>query len=276
MMTRLAPLIALAALGSIAQAAPPTPRLQPDPPSACESCAEWNQRRAPFRIAGNTYFVGPAGLSSVLIVSSAGLILVDGALPQSAPLIDANIRALGFRTEELKLIVNGHAHHDHAGGIAALQRFTGATVAASEAGARALAAGRPTPDDPQAAFGDEGAFPRVANVRAVRDGEVLRVGDVALTAHTTPGHTPVSTTTGDATHPSIVPSIRASIAKVAALPCDILVTAHPGVADLDGKLKRRAFVDPGACRALAAQMTAGLDERIAEEQPAKRAPSPRR
>jgi len=299
---RLAPLVAVIVVGSSALAAPPN-RLQADPPSVCEDCAEWNRPRAPFRIAGNTWFVGPAGLSSVLIVTSAGLILVDGALPQSAPLIDANIRALGFRTEDLKLIVNGHAHHDHAGGIAALQRFSGATVAASAAGARALAAGRPTPDDPQAAFGDEGAFPRVATVRAVRDGEVLRVGDVELTAHTTPGHTPGSTTwtwrscergrcldvvyadslssvsapgfrfTGDATHPSLVPTMRASIAKVAALPCDVLLTAHPAVGDLDGKLKRRAFVEPGACRALAARMTAALDERIAEEQKAPQAPT---
>jgi len=293
-------LFVLSTLEFIGQA--PPPRLQPDAPAVCDSCAEWNQPRTPFRIFGNTFYVGPAGVSSVLIVSNGGLILVDGALPQSAPLIDAGIRALGFRTEDVKLIVNGHAHYDHAGGIAALQRYTGATVAAGAAGVRALEAGRPTPDDPQVAYPNS-AFPPIAHVRGVHDGEVLRVGDVAITAHLTPGHTPGSTTwtwrsceasrcldvvyadsisavsfpgfrfTGDATHASLVPTMRASIAKLAALPCDIMIGAHPFVGDLDGKVKRRAerpdgpnpFIDANACRALATNLLASLDARVAEE-----------
>jgi metallo-beta-lactamase class B len=168
------------------------PGLRPDPPAVCDRCAAWNQPQAPFRLFGNTYYVGPRGLSSVLIVSSAGLILVDGGLPQSAPLIDASIRALGFHTEDIKLIVNGHAHYDHAGGIAALQRLTGASVAAGAAGVPALVHGKPTPDDPQATVANNG-FPPIARVRGVSDGEVLRVGDVAITARAIPGHTPGST-----------------------------------------------------------------------------------
>lgn len=281
----------------------PTRRLRPDPPTVCDDCAAWNQPRPPFRIFGNTYFVGVAGLSSVLIASDAGLILVDAALPQSVALIDSNIRALGFKTQDIKLIVNGHAHYDHAGGIAALQRYTGAKVAAGAAGVRALLAGKPTPDDPQVAFSNS-RFPAVASAQAVVDGEALRVGDVAISAHLTPGHTPGSVTwtwrscegprcldvvyadsltavsapgfryTGDATHPSLVPTLRASIAKVAQLPCDILLAAHPSIVDLDGKLKRRAadprgpnpFVDPTACRTLAASMSKALDARVADEE----------
>jgi len=116
-----------------------------DLPHHCGGCDAWNAPREPFRIFGNSYFVGPAGLGSVLITSPRGHILLDGALPQSAPLIDANIRKLGFRTEDIRLIVNSHAHYDHAGGIAALQRISKATVAASAAGARALQDGAPTP-----------------------------------------------------------------------------------------------------------------------------------
>ena len=85
--------------------------------------------RAPFRVFGNTYYVGVAGLSAVLVTSNAGTILLDGGLPQSAPLIERNIRALGFRPDAIRLIVNSHEHYDHAGGIAALQRLSGATVA---------------------------------------------------------------------------------------------------------------------------------------------------
>jgi metallo-beta-lactamase class B len=99
---------------------------KPDPPMVCPSCDEWNAPREPFRVFGNTYFVGPAGVSSVLIASDEGLILLDGGLSQSAPTIDANIRKLGFRTEDIRLIGASHEHYDHVGGIAALQRFTGA------------------------------------------------------------------------------------------------------------------------------------------------------
>src|SRR5262249_23058007 len=93
--------------------------LKADPAKQCASCADWNAPQEPFRVFGNTYYVGVAGLSSVLVASDKGLILLDGGLPQSAPLIDASIRKLGFRPEDLRLIVNSHAHFDHAGGIAA-------------------------------------------------------------------------------------------------------------------------------------------------------------
>jgi metallo-beta-lactamase class B len=276
------------------------PPVTSDAPINCEQCAAWNRPRAPFRVFGNTYYVGTAGLSAVLVTSDNDLILLDGALPQSATLIDQSIRTLGFRTEDIRLIVNSHAHLDHAGAIAALQRASGAVVAASPAGARALEQGKPLPDDPQAG---SSAFPPVKSVRIVADGEVLRVGTLAITAHLTPGHTPGSTTwtwqscestkclnvvyadslnsvsepgfrfTGDATHPSRVESFRQSIAKVAALPCDILVTVHPEFAGMSKKLALRAqqpetnpFIDTNACRVYAATASKSLDRRVAEEQ----------
>jgi metallo-beta-lactamase class B len=277
-------------------------RLHPDPPIACDSCAEWNQPREPFKVYGNTYYVGVGGLSSILIVSDRGLVLVDGGLPQSVPSIDAGIRKLGFNTRNITLILNGHTHYDHAGGLNALQRYTGAKVATGRAGVHALETGRPTADDPQAAFPNN-SFPAVRNVYGVTDGEILRVANVTITAHATPGHTPGGTTwswescekgrclevvyadsisavaapgfrfTGDASHPSIVDAFRRSIDTVARLRCDIMIGAHPFVGDLDGKWKRHSehpdgpnpFIDPGACRALAANAAKGLDARIAEE-----------
>lgn len=297
-MTRALVALAVSVLASATQA---PSRLQPDPPITCDSCAEWNQPRAPFKIFGNTYYVGAGGVSSVLVVSNAGLVLIDGALPQTSPIIDAGIRALGFKTDDIKLILSGHAHYDHAGGINALQRLSGARVVAGAANVQALTSGRPSPDDPQAGY--DGRFPPILNVHAVADGEVLRVGDVAVTAHATPGHTPGGTTwtwrscegdrcyamvyadslspvaapgfrfTGDGSHPSLIESFRRSITTFSRLPCDIMIGAHPFVGDLDGKLKRlqqqpggpNPFVDPGACRALAADATKALDARIAEE-----------
>ena len=150
-------------LGILSSAESVASAVEPDPRVACTSCEAWNMPHEPFRVYGNTYYVGVAGLSVILIASNKGLILLDGALPQSAPLIAASIAKLGFRVEEIRLIVNTHTHFDHAGGIAALQRASGALVAASPSAARALEAGRPTDDDPLFGLRNNG-FPPVQSV----------------------------------------------------------------------------------------------------------------
>jgi metallo-beta-lactamase class B len=278
------------------------PQLQLDPPKKCFDCVEWNAPREPFRIFGNTYYVGVAQLSVLLVATDAGLILLDGALPQSVPLIDANIRKLGFRTEDVRFILNSHAHYDHAGGIAALQRVSGARVVASAAGARALERGEPTADDPQYGLGRQAnEFPAITAVQTVTQGETVKLGAVSVTAHMTPGHTPGSTTwawrscegsrcldivyadsvtavsadgfrfTGGPGRPDVGNVFRQSIEKVGALPCDIIVSTHPSATNLEERLKRRAagasdaLVDPGACRAYAGGALERLEARIAEE-----------
>jgi len=281
---------------------------QADPPKACSSCAEWNAPQEPYRIFGNTYFVGTAGLGAILVTSKQGHVLLDGGLSQSAARIDASIRKLGFRLEDVRLILNSHAHYDHAGGIAALQRRSGAQVAASAAGARAIERGEPTADDPQYGFGRaSNAFPPVAHVRVVTDGETLRLGELAMTAHYTPGHTPGATSwswrscegercldivyadslnavsapgfrfSGDATHPSLAASFARSIDTVAALPCDILLAPHPGFSRMTAALRERGsspqaapVVDPGACRAYAEDARGRLERRLADEGAAPR------
>jgi metallo-beta-lactamase class B len=290
--------IAALALAGTAGAA----EFKSDPPKVCEHCEAWSRAREPFNVFGNTWYVG-GGLSSVLITSKQGHVLIDGGLPQTAPQIAANIQKLGFKLEDVKLIVNSHTHYDHAGGIAALQRASGAQVAASPAAKRALEGGGPTPDDPQFGFGPaHNNYPAVSNVREIADGETLRVGDIALTVHFTPGHTPGGTSwtwnscestqclamvyadslnsisaddfrfSGDATHASRVASFEKSIATVAALKCDILLTPHPEAFDVEGKLasrardpKSHAFVDQNACRAYAEGAGQRLAKRVAEE-----------
>ncbi len=297
---------ALALVHACAALAEEPRRFRSDTSIACDACDEWNAPQPPFRVFGNTYFVGTAGLGAVLVTSPKGHVLLDGGLPQSAERIDASIRALGFRTEDVRLILNSHAHYDHAGGIAALQRASGAQVAASASGARALEGGGPTPDDPQyAAAGssaDAGRYPRVKGVRVVADGEIVRLGELAITAHLTPGHTPGATTwswrscegerclnvvyadslnavslpgfrfTGDATRPSLVSSFERSIDVVAALPCDILLAVHPGFSRMHDALKARGaspdaapVIDTGACQAYAAGARQRLTTRVAEE-----------
>jgi metallo-beta-lactamase class B len=282
-------------------AAPQAPRFLSDPPHKCDDCAAWNKAREPFKVFGNTYFVGTNGLSALLITGEAGHVLLDGGLEQSAAVIDANIRKLGFKTQDVKLIVNSHGHFDHAGGIAALQRATGARVAASPSGADALRRGENTADDPQYGFGKEfNGFPAVEKVDVIGDKEVVTVGNIAITAIFTPGHTPGSTTwtwkscegvtCRDIVYadsisaaaapgfrftdkPGLVERFRASILRVAELPCDIVVSTHPSATNLDAKLKQREsrkpadpdpFVDRG-CKALAATALKALEARIAEE-----------
>jgi metallo-beta-lactamase class B len=165
----------LALLGVLAVplrlAAQPGSAGQANPP--CPSCAEWLAPQRPFRIYGNTYFVGTHGLSAVLVTSPRGHVLIDGGLPQSAPIIRENIQALGFRLADVKLILNSHAHFDHAGGIAELQRASGATVAASAPSARVLERGASGPDDPQ--YGVLASYAPARNVRVIADGETVRV-----------------------------------------------------------------------------------------------------
>ena len=129
--------------------------------------AEWNEPQKPFKVFGTTYWVGTHGLGAVLITSDAGHVLVDGALPESVPQIAASIRTLGFKVEDVKLIVNSHVHFDHAGGISELQRLSGARVAASPATARALMDGASGPDDPQ--FGLVDPIARVDHAYAAHE-----------------------------------------------------------------------------------------------------------
>ena len=293
--------VATMAAGTV-QAQTPAP-LQNNPVD-CDSCKEWNAPVKPFNIHGNSWYVGTAGLSAVLVTGPQGHILLDGALPQSAPLIIDNIKALGFRIEDVKVILNSHAHWDHAGGIAALQRASGATVVASASGALGLQSGTNGKDDPQYQADPVVHVAKVAKVKVVGEGDTVKVGPLVLTAHMTPGHTPGGTTwtwtscegarclnvvyadslnpyasgdfrytgkgAGKGKTPDISASFEASIAKVAALPCDIIIPVHPGTTDVLGKAARRSatsnpLIDASACRAYAAEAGGLLAKRLAKE-----------
>lgn len=266
----------------------------------CDNCEEWNQLQPPFNIFGNTWYVGTSGLSSILITGNAGHVLLDGALPQSAVQIQANIQALGFRIEDVKLILNSHEHWDHAGGIAALQRASGAKVFASPAAARVLRQGTAGSDDPQFDPVSPVHIPKVAEVTDVSDLKTLSVGKITLTAHATPGHTPGSTTwtwtscqanecrklvyadslnpvslgdfrfSGGDGRPDISGQFAASIASVAALPCDIVLSVHPGMTDTFEKrsartAERNTFVDPTGCATYADAANQRLKARLEKE-----------
>ncbi len=257
---------------------------------SCSACAEWNLAQKPFKLYGNSWYVGPHGLSSVLITSPKGHVLIDGALAESAPQIEANIRALGFRVEDIKLIVNSHVHFDHAGGIAELQRASGARVVASAASAEVLERGGVGPDDPQ--FGAIRPIAKVRRVGRLSDGETLRVGPIALTAHLTPGHTPggtswtwvscegerclnmvfadsVSAVSNDtyrySAHPEVLAGFQRDFLFLDAVACDVLITAHPDASGLWERVGYPMGTDNKGCRELAARGRAELKARLEKE-----------
>jgi len=266
-------------------------------PTKCASCAAWNVPQTPFQIYGNTYYVGTHELSAILIASDRGLVLIDGDLAESVPQIADHIRALGFRTDDIKLILNSHAHFDHAAGIAPLQHLSGAKVAASPWSAKALARGTTLPDDPQHDLALPPMQP-VPKVDVIRDGKTLRAGPLALTAHFTPGHTPGGTSWSWSSceqkrclnivyadsltsvsadnyrftdHPELVSGFEKSFTALEAMPCDILLTPHPGFSNILGRLKARedgnpdGFINADACRTFVANARKDWEARLAKE-----------
>lgn len=263
----------------------------------------WNEDQEPFKIFGNSYYVGTHGLASVLVTSDQGHILIDGDLPESAPLIRRHVEQLGFKLKDIKLIVNSHAHFDHAGGIAELQKLTGARVAASPWAKATLDSGHSDKQDPQFAT-ILPMTPLAHKAQVIHDNEQLTVGNLHITAHFTPGHTPGGTTwtwqscegercvnvvyadslnavssdgfrfTGDPNYPNAADDLRKSVRTVAALPCDILISAHPELSSLWDRLSKResgdkdALIDTGACTQYAEAAQARLDARLEQERTA--------
>jgi len=266
----------------------------------CPNCAEWNAPQTPFRIYGNAYYVGPHGLSAILITSDAGHVLIDGGLAESAGQIATHIRQLGFRVEDVKLIVNSHVHFDHAGGMAELQRLSGARVVASKWTAQVMTKTGVARNDPQ-----YGVIPPIAlikHVEVLSDGQTFKVGPIVITAHLTPGHTPGGTSwtwqsceggkclnfvyadsltpvsadgfkfTHNTEYPTAIQDFQKSFSFLRSASCDILLTTHPDVSNFWDRVDARAkgtkpdpMVDTTACRNLADRAEAALRKRIASE-----------
>ena len=241
----------------------------------------WAEPREPFHVVGNVYSVGSAEVTSFLIATPKGHVLIDAGFAESAPQIVRNIDKLGFKLEDVKALVISHAHFDHVGGLAELKRRTGAQIVASRADAEAMARGGK--DDPQ--FGDSIPFTRVYADRIVQEGGVVRVGPTELVAHVTPGHTQGCTTwttvqreednaqplhvvfncslsvpdeyrlIGNPRYPRAVEDYERSFRALRALPCDVLLGPHASFFQQDERRARivdgasNPFVDPAACTA---------------------------
>jgi metallo-beta-lactamase class B len=233
----------------------------------------------PFRIAGNLYYVGATGVTSFLLISPQGHVLIDGGYPETAPLIIASIARLGFSIRDVKVLLNSHAHFDHAGGLAELQKASGAAVWISEGDADVVAAGgagdRSFGPLRYLGFLGFGRFPAPRVDHRLQDGATVSVGPITLTAHITAGHTRGCTTwsfpvqDGDRvlqavdvcslsllpfmkfvdpeSYPGIRNDFEQSFQTLRDLPVDIFLGSHGSFFDLKRKeAKRATATDPAA------------------------------
>lgn len=269
-------------------------------PAQAQSPAAWTTPTAPFKIADNLYYVGTVGIGAYLITTPQGHILIDGAMPGSAKDIEASITKLGFAPSQVKVLLNTHAHFDHAGGLAELKRDTGAKLAASAGDKVALETGKYPGSEEVKAFD----FAPVKVDRALEDGERLSMGGVAFTTHLTPGHSAGCTTwtfpvmidgvsrqamiycstsvaanrlvskTKGPQYPGIVADYEKSFAKLKTMKADVFLAPH---AEQFGMAEKRAalaaggpnpFIDPGLLQKTVAASEKAFREELAKQQDA--------
>ncbi len=239
------------------------------PASAQQSQREkWNAPSEGFHIIGNVYYVGTGGLSSFLFKTSDGLILLDGALPESVPIIEGNIKKLGFKLSDIKIILNSHAHFDHSGGLQQLKKDIGAKLYAMEGDVSALEGGFYLGSEDVKAMG----APPVKVDKTLHDGDKVTLGDTTLTANLTPGHTRGCTSYGEPVseggktynllvfcsatvaanritpplqYAGIIEDYRKTFAKAKAMKVDVFLAPHPEFADIMGKHARQVADSKG-------------------------------
>jgi len=272
------------------------------PVASVPSNPEWNRPVQPFRIIGNVHYVGTNELGAYLITTPGGHILVDGGFEDTAPLVLASIRTLGFDPKDVHILLTTQAHADHVGSLAAFASATGGRVMVMDADAGPIERGGRA----DFAFGDDMTFPPVRVDRVLHDGDTVSIGATTMTAHLTAGHTRGCTTwtldTDDAgvrrhvtiagsltvivpegrlakapAYPGIVEDFERSFEAMRALPTDVFLAAHAQFFDLEGKAARRRdgaspnpFIDPQGYRAYIDRLQRAFEERMANETQAKK------
>lgn len=256
--------------------------------------AAWYRPVAPYKVVGNIYFVGSEGLSAWLITGAKGHILIDGGAPENAAQVIANIKALGFKPTDVELILNSHAHFDHAGALAQLKKETGAIVLASAGDKWALENGKYPGSESETAL----SFPGVKVDGPVADGQVVAVGGVSLTANLTPGHTKgctswtMSVKEGTQTYrvmffcgatvaanrlapnpqyPGIVEDYQKTFVKLAKMKADIFLAPHPDQMGLAAKRaaqlsgKPNPYVDPTELGRVTTTLKSAFEAELAKQ-----------
>lgn len=259
----------------------------------------WNNYEAPFQLAGPIYYVGTEHLAAFLVSSPQGHILIDGGMPSSAAVIEKSIREIGFKPEDIRILLTTQAHFDHVGTHAHFKKLSGAMVMAMTGDEKLLRDGGKS--DYLFAANSENHFPRVPVDRVLKDGDLVTVGGARIIARHTPGHTPgsasyemnvteggrdykvlfaASTTVNPGTglvknpsYPGILEDFRKTFALLESLQPDIFVSGHASLFNLKTKRAKMtpetpaaAFVDPQGYRSLLAEKKKAFEALVSQEQ----------
>ncbi|MEL7197321.1 MAG: subclass B3 metallo-beta-lactamase [Pseudomonadota bacterium] len=258
----------------------------------CEPWDDWDKPAGPYKMHGNTYYVGTCGISAILVVDEEGLILIDSGTKAGAKVVTQNISALGFSLTNVKIILHSHEHHDHVGGFSWIKEMTGARVIASKEAAKVLRSGIASAQDPQSGMHEAMDPVEVDTVIEISD-YVLAGRSVILTAIETPGHTPGALSwtwrsCEDAIclkfvyadslspiskegyrfsdHPEYVAAFRKGLSNLASTECDVLLTPHPSSSDMLKRLRGpQGLFSPGMCKEYAMNIEKRLEARLAKE-----------
>lgn len=253
----------------------------------------WLQPMAPLQIADHTWQIGTENLTALLVQTAEGAVLLDGGMPQMAGHLLDNMKVRGVAPQDLRLILLSHAHADHAGPVAEIKRRTGAHVVANAESAVLLARGGSN----DLHFGDGITYPPTSADRIIMDGEVVTVGGIAFTAHFMPGHTPGSTAwtwtdtrdgkpvriayadslsapgyqlKGNPRYPRLIEDYKRSFTTVRGLPCELLLTPHPGASNWNYAAGSKAGAKALTCSAYADAAEKTFDAQLAREAAAHR------
>lgn len=263
--------------------------------------AEWRQPFPPFKMIGNVYWVGTYDLSTYLITTDAGHILINTGFEDTVPQIVEGVEKLGFKMADVKILTATHAHGDHVAGLAALKRLTGAQMMMSEADAALLEDGGIS--DFRFGDGRTPSFEAVKVDRRLKDQDTIVLGGVTLTAHHHPGHTkgatsftmtvreggrdyrvaianmgsinPGVTVSGMPKYPTIGDDYARTFAAQKALPVDVFLASHAAQFRMHDKYKPgdaydpNRFVDPKGYLAAVERLEGIYREQLARERAAR-------
>jgi metallo-beta-lactamase class B len=245
----------------------------------------WTAPQTPYRVIGNVYYVGSKDLASFLITTPQGHILINSNLASSVPMIRRNVEALGFHFSDIKILLISHAHFDHAAGSAEIKRLTHARYMVMDADIPVVESGGR--DDFALGSKTKYRFPETKVDRVLHNGDEVRLGNAALVAHLTPGHTKGCTTwtmkvseggrvydvvivgsvtflssyklVGDAAYPKMAQDFESTFRTLKALPCDVFLGAHGsyyGMLRKFDEMKAGAanpFIDPAGYQSYVAE-----------------------
>lgn len=263
---------------------------------ACKGDDGWDTPGPPFRVHGNTWYVGTCGIAAILINDESRVVVIDSGTEKGADVVLANLRSLGVDPKNVQLLLASHEHFDHVGGMARLIAATGADLFASGEAIAVMQTGKANRDDPQF-----GSLPPMQPTKwgipyYAPETRGLLVDVMEITPIDTPGHTPgamswswkscegadcktivyadslspvSSETYRFSDHPEYVAAFRESIAAIAALDCDILLTPHPSASAMPERARTGSMVGGMTCAQYADAKTKALDERLAREAAAK-------